>query len=84
MLKVKLLFHIFFYIRRVENKSHLESLYKKSLTKEESNWIKEQMVQTKALEDSINLAKQLGLEAIEAVKDEDNDSLIQIMNAMII
>ncbi|QKF81059.1 polyprenyl synthetase family protein [Halarcobacter ebronensis] len=68
---------------RVEDKTKLESLYKKSLSLEESNWIKEQMIQTKALEDSIKLAKELGLEAIDAVKDENNESLVQIMYAMI-
>ncbi|RXJ68954.1 octaprenyl-diphosphate synthase [Halarcobacter ebronensis] len=68
---------------RVEDKTKLESLYKKSLSLEESTWIKEQMIQTKALEDSIKLAKELGLEAIEAVKDENNESLVQIMYAMI-
>lgn len=68
---------------RVEDKAKLEALYKKSLSKEESSWIKEQMIQTKALEDAINEAKKLGLEAIEAVKDENNESLVQIMSAMI-
>ncbi len=68
---------------RVEDKVKLESLYKKPLTDTESSWIKEQMLSTKALEDSVNQAKSLGLEAIEAVKDEDNESLVQIMSAMI-
>ncbi len=69
--------------QRIEDKTKLESLYKKSLTEEESNWIKEQMILTKALEDSIKEAKKLGLEAIEAVKEEKNESLVQIMTAMI-
>lgn len=68
---------------RVDDKKRLESLYKKPLNDEDSAWIKEQMVQTKALEDSINEAKKLGLEAIEAVKEENNDALVQIMSAMI-
>ena len=68
---------------RVEDKAKLEALYKKPLSEEESSWIKKQMASTKALEDSINQAKKLGLEAIEAVKDEENDSLVQIMSAMI-
>ncbi len=68
---------------RVEDKKRLESLYKKPLNDEDSAWIKGQMVQTKALEDSINEAKKLGLEAIEAVKEENNEALVQIMSAMI-
>ncbi|WP_320036136.1 polyprenyl synthetase family protein [Halarcobacter sp.] len=68
---------------RVEDKARLESLYKKSLSQEDTLWIKQQMTETKALEDSINEAKKLGLEAIAAVKDEDNESLVQIMSAMI-
>lgn len=68
---------------RVENKEKLESLYKKPLSNEETAWIKEEMINTNALKDSINQAKNLGLEAIEAVKDENNESLVQIMTAMI-
>lgn len=68
---------------RIENKTKLESLYKKPLNAEETAWIKEEMINTNALQDSIVQAKKLGLEAIEAVKDENNDSLVQIMTAMI-
>ena len=69
---------------RLENKTKLEALYKKELTSDESLWIKEQMIITKALEDSIALAKQIGNIAIDAVKDEDDsETLIFIMKAMI-
>jgi octaprenyl-diphosphate synthase len=69
---------------RCENKSKLEELYKKELTIEESSWIKEQMNETNALEDSIKMARDIGNEAIDAVKDEDNsETLIFIMKAMI-
>ena len=69
---------------RLENKTKLEALYKKELTIDESLWIKEQMIITKALEDSIALAKQIGNIAIDAVKDEDDsETLIFIMKAMI-
>ncbi len=68
---------------RIEDKSKLEALYKKPLNKEESLWIKEQLKLTNALDDSISKAKKLGLEAIEAVKDDEDKSLVFIMNAMI-
>jgi octaprenyl-diphosphate synthase len=68
---------------RLEDKASLESLYKKQLSPEQTAWIKEQMAHTYALDDAIKLARTLGLEAIEAVKDENNESLIHIMQAMI-
>jgi octaprenyl-diphosphate synthase len=69
---------------RLENKTKLESLYKKELTQEESLWIKEQMSITNALSDSILQAKQIGNEAINAVEDEENSqTLVMIMKAMI-
>lgn len=69
---------------RVEDKAKLESLYKKELTSEESSWIKEQMKITKALEDSILQAKEIGNDAISAVIDEkDSQTLVMIMKAMI-
>lgn len=69
---------------RIEDKNKLESLYKKELSNEESNWIKKQMEQTNALADSIILAKKLGNEAIKKVSGEENsETLIMIMKAMI-
>ena len=69
---------------RIENKTKLEALYKIELTSDESLWIKEQMTITRALDDSIALAKQIGNIAIDAVKDEeDSETLIFIMKAMI-
>jgi len=68
---------------RIEEKSKLESLYKKELSAEESSWIKEQMATSGALEDSIKLAQKLGQEAIEAIKDDNNEELQNIMSAMI-
>lgn len=69
---------------RIEDKTKLEFLYKKELTQEESSWIKEQMIKTNALNDSILQAKTIGNEAIKAVKDEENSqSLVMIMKAMI-
>ncbi len=68
---------------RIEDKSKLESLYKKELSNDETLWIKEQMHKTNALEDSIKMAKDIGNEAIQAVKDEENsETLVFIMKAM--
>ena len=69
--------------QRTNEKEKLESLYKKELSVEESSWIKEQMAISGALEDSIKLAQKLGQEAIEAIKDENNEALQNIMSAMI-
>jgi octaprenyl-diphosphate synthase len=75
--------YLFLY-ERVEDKTKLASLYKKELSSEESAWIKEQMKITKALEDSILQAKEIGNSAIEAVIDEkDSQTLVMIMKAMI-
>ena len=41
------------------------------------------MIETKALKDSILMAKKLGNEAIEALKDENSMDLVLIMKAMI-
>ncbi len=69
---------------RVQDKTKLESLYKKELSAEESSWIKEQMSITNALNDSILQAKAIGNEAINAVIDEENSqTLVMIMKAMI-
>ena len=69
---------------RVQDKTKLESLYKKELSAEESSWIKEQMSITNALNDSILQAKAIGNEAINAVIDEkDSQTLVMIMKAMI-
>lgn len=69
--------------QRIEDKHTLESLYKKSLNQEEMTWIKEQMHTTNALQDSIEQARNLGLEAIHILKDENSQDLIMIMKAMI-
>ena len=69
---------------RIEDKTRLESLYKKELSSEDSAWIKEQMNITNALNDSILQAKAIGNEAINAVVDEkDSQTLVMIMKAMI-
>lgn len=69
--------------KRIKDKQKLEDMYKKPLNQEEITWIKEQMSLTKALEDAILQAKELGKVAIEALKDENTLELIVIMKAMI-
>jgi len=69
---------------RIEDKEYLKSLYKKELNEKESNWIKESLKQTNALNDAINEAKKIGLQAIDSIKDEKNSiELVNIMKAMI-
>lgn len=69
---------------RVEDKEYLKSLYNKELNKDELSWIKEQFNFTKALNDAINEAKKVGLEAIKSIEGEKNSKdLIDIMKAMI-
>jgi octaprenyl-diphosphate synthase len=69
--------------QKIEDKQKLISLYKKELNKDEQKWIQEQMKQTKVLEEAIKLAKNLGYEAIEAIKQYKNKDLINIMKDMV-
>jgi octaprenyl-diphosphate synthase len=68
---------------KTEQKEKLKSLYKKELSQKQMQWIKEQMRQTHALQEAIELAQKLGQQAIEALKDENSEELIEIMRAMI-
>ena len=68
---------------RIDDKQKLESLYKKPLTPEESAWIKDEMIKNNVLIDSIGQAQKLGLEAVEAIKDDESEDLKNIMNQMI-
>ncbi|MEA3554112.1 MAG: polyprenyl synthetase family protein [Campylobacterota bacterium] len=68
---------------RIEDKQKLESLYKKPLNSEESAWIKDEMIKNNVLIDSISKAQKLGLEAVDAIKFDDNEDLKNIMNQMI-
>lgn len=68
--------------KRIEDKQKLKSLFKKELSKYDQIWIKNSMLETKAIEDSIKLAKDLGLEAIDIIKDE-NSHLLEIVKDMI-
>ena len=61
----------------------LQSLYKKALTHDELEWIKSKMNETSVVMDSIKMARKYGLEAIEAIKDEQYEELVLIMTSMI-
>ncbi len=68
---------------RIEEKEKLKSLYKKELSLTEREWIKSEMIKHNVLIDSITQAQKLGLEAVEAIKFDDNEDLKSIMNQMI-
>ena len=61
----------------------LQSLYNKALTHDELEWIKSKLNETSVVTDSIKMARKYGLEAIEAIKDEQNEELVLIMTSMI-
>ena len=68
---------------RIEDKTKLKALYKKPLSSEEQSWIKDEMIKHSVLIDSISQAQKLGLEAVEAIKDDESEDLKNIMNQMI-
>jgi len=68
---------------RCEDKEKLKSFYKIPLDNTQQSWIKEQMIKHNVLIDSISQAQKLGLEAIEAIKNDDNEELKDIMKQMI-
>ena len=65
------------------DKLKLATLYKKELSNDELIWIKEKMNKTSAISDSIDMAKKFGFDAINAIKNEQNEELVGIMKAMI-
>ena len=68
---------------RIEDKQKLKSLYKKPLSSDEQQWIKDEMIKHNVLIDSISKAQKLGFEAIEAIKSDSNEDLKNIMGQMI-
>ncbi len=66
-----------------EEKKHLESLFRKKCDKEEEKWLKETLYNTKAIQKSIEYAKKLGYEAIEAVAGENVEKLQGVVRDMI-
>jgi octaprenyl-diphosphate synthase len=64
-------------------KEKLKSLYKKELHNQDISWIKQKMQDTGAMSESIDIAKNLGMEAMDAIKFYDNSGLLTIMKDMI-
>ena len=61
----------------------LLSLFQKTLNENEEAWIKDKMNETNAINLSINDARRLGFEALEAIKDEEDVGLASIIKEMI-
>jgi len=68
---------------RIEDKEKLQSLYKQPLNEQEQEWIKDEMIKHNVLINSIEQAQKLGTQAIEAIKEDDNPDLKNIMGQMI-
>ncbi len=66
-----------------EENGKLKLLYKKDLTQEEEIWIQAKMKEHGALEKSILIAKKLGEEALEAIAEENDKILEEIIKSMI-
>ena len=67
-----------------DDRVKLLSFFGKDLGENESNWIQSKLEETNAVVDSIEYAKKLGLEALEAIKDENLPSLEKIITDMIV
>ena len=65
------------------DKAILLSLFQKTLQAEQVEWIKEKMNETKAINQSIDYAKKLGFEALEAIAGEEDVGLASIIKEMI-
>jgi octaprenyl-diphosphate synthase len=66
-----------------EDQFYLESLFKKELSKEEVLWIKSNMKTTNALNEAILIANTYGKKAIDAIKNDNNHDLEDIVSQMI-
>ncbi|MDD3325284.1 MAG: polyprenyl synthetase family protein [Sulfurospirillaceae bacterium] len=66
-----------------QDKSYLMTLYKKELSAQESVWIKAKMAETGAIERCMKDARELGNEALLAIKYEEDVGLVKIITEMI-
>lgn len=75
--------YIYLYERlNEEDKRRLLSLFKKELNSQERAWLYEKFEETKALDDAKKMARELGLEALAVLGDEDS-RLKDIMSSLI-
>ncbi len=75
--------YIYLYERlNEEDKTKLLSLFKKELNSQERAWLYEKFEETKALDDAKKRARELGLEALAVLGDEDS-RLKEIMSSLI-
>jgi len=68
----------------LDDREKLLSLFGVSLGASDSIWIKDKFTQTAAIERSMQLAKELGLEALKTIEGENTPDLEKIINDMIV
>ena len=66
-----------------EDQTKLLSFFQQELDVEQKEWIKTKMHETKALEDAIEYARKLGLEALAIIETEEDVGLSSIIKDMI-
>lgn len=67
----------------LEDQTKLLALFQQELDDTQKVWIKTQMNETKALEDTISYARKLGLEALAVIEKEEDVGLSSIIKEMI-
>ncbi len=67
----------------LSNKEKLKSLFKKELIGDEVLWIKDMFKEYEIVEKCIREAKNLGAQALDSIKEYNNENLIHIVNNMI-
>lgn len=67
----------------LNDKAKLKSMFKKDLNEDEQSWIKAKLNETSSLQKAKNLALNLGQEALNLIKDENNEELESIIKTMI-
>jgi len=67
----------------LEDQTKLLALFQQELDDTQKAWIKTQMNETKALEDTISYARKLGLEALAVIEKEEDVGLSSIIKEMI-
>ena len=65
------------------DKQILQGLFKKELSQSEQAWLADKFKEHKILEKTLNVAKNYGLKAVEALENADNQALKDIVQKMI-